>query len=222
MSIEDMTKAPPGDEPDGAEEGHSRAASDSQENRPNCHDPQADSATNSEWIEPKLDPPVDPRDHPEVAPASVEFTLVTSGAGDVSKTIFLDPEGKPQSKSGGEVWTGEMSRVQLADWRLATGLANIASKQFLVAGTLTPEKLDAVQLVLAKNPRAKQPGYAARTKEFLQYRAVPTLMFLDHDEKHFSDALKKSMIELGGFVKLCWRVQVVSCADRPRQGSRMR
>ena len=44
MSLEDIAKAPPGGEPGGAEEGHSLAASDDQENKPNGHDPQADSA----------------------------------------------------------------------------------------------------------------------------------------------------------------------------------
>jgi hypothetical protein len=135
-----------------------------------------------------------------LAPVGVEFTLVTSGGGDVSKTLSL-VDGKVQSKSGGEVWTGKMRRIQLTDWRQATYLANLAANQFLVAGTLTPEKHDEVDLVLAKDSRSKQPDRAARTKEFLQYRAVPTLMFIDHDEKHFTDDIKNRMMGLGGFVK---------------------
>jgi hypothetical protein len=44
MTGVDIAKAPPEGDSDGAEEGHSRAASDSQENKPNGHCPQADSA----------------------------------------------------------------------------------------------------------------------------------------------------------------------------------
>ena len=50
-----MVKTPPGDEPD-AEEGHSKAAFDTQENRPNGHDPQVDSAFDllPWWLDPEF------------------------------------------------------------------------------------------------------------------------------------------------------------------------
>jgi hypothetical protein len=58
MSMEDITKAPPGDEPDGVEEGHSLAASDGKENRPNGHDPQAKNEDAGEpwpwWFDPEF------------------------------------------------------------------------------------------------------------------------------------------------------------------------
>jgi hypothetical protein len=45
----------------------------------------------------------------------------------------------------------------------------------------------------------KQPGRVARTKEFFQYRPVPTLALLDHDTKHFSTDVKECVEALGGF-----------------------
>jgi hypothetical protein len=56
MSMEDMTKAPSGCPPGGAEEGHSLAASDGKENRPDGSNSQADSAPDllPWWLDPEF------------------------------------------------------------------------------------------------------------------------------------------------------------------------
>ena len=72
---------------------------------------------------------------------------------------------------------------------------------------LCPERPeDSAYLVTKDNPCHKNPGRVARTKEFFQYRPVPTLALLDHDTKHFSIAVKEHVQALGG---LTWAIESV-------------
>jgi hypothetical protein len=137
-------------------------------------------------------------------PIAIELTGVMKQGGTVTKHISLTPEGKLASH-GEDCWiaTGTMRRARYDNWRaFAADLENMPPNGAIVLGTLSQDRPEeAVYLVMADNPCAKQPGRAARTKEYLSYRPVPTLALLDHDAKHFSEDIKTRVKELGGFVK---------------------
>jgi hypothetical protein len=135
-------------------------------------------------------------------PVAVELAGLIKNDGTVTKHIYLSSEGKVTNDSAA-CWiaTGFVHRTRYEDWRtFATILENMPTNGAITLGTLCPERPeDTAYLVTKDNPCHKQPGRVARTKEFFQYRPVPTLALLDHDTKHFSAAVKERVEALGGF-----------------------
>jgi hypothetical protein len=124
--------------------------------------------------------------------------------GAVTKHIYFSPEGKVTNDSAA-CWiaTGFVYRIRYDDWRtFAATLENMPPNGAITLGTLCTERPEErAYLVTKDNLCHKQPGRVARTKEFFQYRPVPTLALLDHDTKHFSNDVKERVEALGGFTR---------------------
>jgi hypothetical protein len=194
MVTEDMKESPPTGGVDGQEEGQSREAFDGQENKPNGSGSQA--------------------------PIAIALTGVLKSGGVTTKSISLDGSGKVV-KNSTQCWisTGAMHRTVYPDWRaFSSVLENMPPNGAIVLGTLREDCPDAVQLFTADDPRHKGPNCAARTKEFLKYRALPTLMLFDHDCGHFSTAVKDKVNELGGFIRAVWSI----CPELAKVGAILR
>jgi hypothetical protein len=194
MSVEDMKEAPSGGDRDGAMEGQSGGTEDKAQNKPNGHDPQA--------------------------PIAIALTGVLKSGGVTTKSLSLDGTGKVV-KDSTQCWisTGAMHRTVYPDWRtFSSVLENMPPNGAIVLGTLREDCPDAVQLFTADDPRHKGPNCAARTKEFLKYQAVPTLMLFDHDCGHFSTAVKDKVDKLGGFIRAVWSI----CPELDKVGAILR
>jgi hypothetical protein len=142
-------------------------------------------------------------------PVTIELAGLIKNDGTVTKHIQLSPEGKVTNDSAA-CWiaTGSVHRTRYDDWRTFAGtLENMPPNGAITLGMLCPERPeDSAYLVTKDNPCHKNPGRVARTKEFFQYRPVPTLALLDHDTKHFSIAVKERVEALGG---LTWAIESV-------------
>jgi hypothetical protein len=141
--------------------------------------------------------------------------------GAVTKHIYFSPEGKVTNDSAA-CWiaTGFVYRIRYDDWRtFAATLENMPPNGAITLGTLCTERpKERAYLVTKDNLCHKQPGRVARTKEFFQYRPVPTLALLDHDTKHFSTDVKERVEAVGGFTRAIESV----CPEQATAGTILR
>jgi hypothetical protein len=135
---------------------------------------------------------------------AIEFTIASSDHGDITKTIELDENGKVISHGGGKIWSGKMRRVCLPDWKRAADdiINEMPGHCCLITGALVPECPDIISLVTRDmfEKKSRKEGCATRTLDFLKFRKVPTLGLIDHDQKHFPEAVRKRIKALGGFM----------------------
>ena len=123
------------------------------------------------------------------------LSIITSNKGNLCKEFSLDADNAISKLTHGNLYDGSIKTVELTLSELKSTIETLPNKQALCIGTRKPEFEQIAKLTIDKKVVAGES--IARSKNFLELKPQPALMFIDYDDKELTPTeLHRTLLEI--------------------------